>query len=112
MIVLQYVYISEKTMDFITIRDFRTEPGKIWEKLENEGDLVVTRNGKPFAILIGTSPTGLEEDLNALRRARFGKALTAIRADAKRKGLDRMTMDEINELIRKVREDRRNAGST
>lgn len=94
-------------MDFITIRDFRIEPGKIWEKLEKEGDLVVTRNGKPFAILIGTSPTGLEEDLNALRRARFGKALAAIRADAKRKGLDPMTMDEINAEIRAAREEAR-----
>ena len=99
-------------MDFVTLREFRTHPGKVWEKLEKEGDLVVTRNGKPFAILSGTSPTGLEEDLQALRRARFGKALAAIRADAKRKGLDRMTMDEINELIRKVRDDRRDAGGT
>ncbi len=99
-------------MDFVTLREFRTHPGKVWEKLEKEGDLVVTRNGKPFAILSGTSPTGLEEDLQALRRARFGKALAAIRADAKRKGLDRMTMDEINKLIRKVRDDRRDAGGT
>ena len=99
-------------MDFVTLREFRTHPGKVWQKLEKEGDLVVTRNGKPFAILSGTSPTGLEEDLQALRRARFGKALAAIRADAKLKGLDRMTMDEINELIRKVRDDRRDAGGT
>ena len=99
-------------MDFVTLREFRTQPGKVWEKLELEGDLVVTRNGKPFAILSGTSPTGLEGDLQALRRARFSKALTAIRADAKRKGLDHMTLDEINNLIHKVRDDRRIAGGT
>ncbi len=94
-------------MDFVTLREFRTHPGKVWEKLAKEGDLVVTRNGKPFAILIPTSPTGLEDDLQALRRARFGKALAAIRADAKRKGLDRMTMDEINAEIKAAREEAR-----
>ena len=52
-------------MDFVTLREFRTQPGKIWEKLTKEHELVVTRNGKPFALLTETSPT------RSLRRRNF-----------------------------------------
>ena len=38
-------------MDFVTVREFRTQPAKVWKKLESGKELVVTRNGKPFALL-------------------------------------------------------------
>lgn len=97
-------------MDFITSREFRTQPGKVWEKLATEQELVVTRNGKPFAILVGTTPTDLEQDLKKLSRLRFGRALDNIRARAKETGLDKLTLEEINGIIREAREARRNAG--
>ena len=95
-------------MDFISIREFRTQPGKVWEKLARDHQLVVTRNGKPFAILTETSPAGLETDLQDLRRARFGQALAGIRSAAKKKGLDKLSLDQINDIIRNAREARRN----
>lgn len=58
-------------MDFVTLREFRTQPGKIWMKLTKEHELVVTRNGKPFALLTETYPTSFDEDLARVRRARF-----------------------------------------
>ena len=91
-------------MDFISIREFRTQPGKIWEKLVSNQQLVVTRNGKPFAILTETSPTDLETDLQSLRRTRFGRALSAIRTEAQKKGLDELSLAQINDLIRDTRE--------
>ena len=51
-------------MDFITLREFRTQPGKVWKKLAKVRELVVTRNGKPFALLTETRPTKLEDDLH------------------------------------------------
>jgi len=95
-------------MDFISIREFRTQPGKVWERLAKDHQLIVTRNGKPFAILTETSPAGLEADLQDLRRARFGQALTAIRSEAKKKDLNKLSLDQVNDIIYKAREARRN----
>jgi len=95
-------------MDFISIREFRIQPGKVWKKLAKDHQLVVTRNGKPFAILTETSPAGLETDLQDLRRARFGKALAAFRAEAKKSGLNKLSLDQINNIIREARDARRN----
>lgn len=61
-------------MDFVTLHEFRTQPGKVWKKLAKARELVVTRNGKPFALLTETSPTRLEDYLRALRRAGKPKA--------------------------------------
>lgn len=99
-------------MDFISIREFRTQPGKIWEKLARDHQMVVTRNGKPFAILSETSPTDLETDLQNLRRARFGRALAGIRAEAQKKGLDKLSLDQINDIIRDAREACRDEGGS
>lgn len=99
-------------MDFVTLREFRTRPGEIWEKLTKEHELVVTRNGKPFALLTETSPTSLDEDLARLRRARFGRAVNAIREQAKARGLDQLSPEEIDALIRDAREARRESGGT
>ena len=94
-------------MDFVTLRDFRTQPGKVWKKLAKARELVVTRNGKPFALLTETTPTSLDEDLASLRRARFGRALGAIREQAKARGLDKLSSEEINKIIREARKARR-----
>lgn len=94
-------------MDFVTLRDFRTQPGKVWKKLAKARELVVTRNGKPFALLTETTPTSLDEDLASLRRARFGRALGAIRKQAKARGLDKLSSEEINKIIREARKARR-----
>jgi len=93
-------------MDFISIREFRTQPGKVWEKLAEAHQLVVTRNGKPFAILTETSPQELEGDLQDLRRARFGRALAGIREEAERKGLDKLSLNRINAIVKQAREGR------
>jgi len=99
-------------MEFVTLREFRTQPGKIWEKLNKEHELVVTRNGKPFALLTETSPTSLDEDLARVRRARFGRAVTVLREQAEARGLDKLTAEEINALIRAARETRCDPGGT
>jgi antitoxin (DNA-binding transcriptional repressor) of toxin-antitoxin stability system len=92
-------------MDFVSVRDLRTQPGEVWRKLAEQHQLVVTRNGKPFAILTETSSTEVDRDLQAIRRARFGRALDAIRTKAREQGLDKMTLEEINAVIRDVREE-------
>ncbi len=90
-------------MDFVTVREFRTEPAKVWDKLEIEKELVITKNGKPFALLTSTRPNRVEDDLRCIRRARAMVAVESMRADAKANGLNQMTMVEVNAEITATR---------
>ncbi len=92
-------------MDFIALRELRTNPAKVWEKLAKARELVVTRNGKPFALLTETSPTTLEDDLRALRRARAEVAVASMRKQAAERGLATMTLEDINAEIRAARQE-------
>lgn len=94
-------------MDFVTIRDLRVDAGKVWEKLETERELVVTRNGKPFALLTTTRPNTVEQDLKTLRQARAQAAVAAMQRRAAKLGLDKMTLAEINAEIAATRRERR-----
>lgn len=91
-------------MDFVTTKELRAESGKVWEKIEAGEEIVITRNGKPFALLTGTQPNRLEDDLKLIRRARAAAAVNRMRAHAKAAGLDKMTPKEINAEIDAVRE--------
>lgn len=93
-------------MDFVTVREFHTQPAKVWKKLKAGKDIVVTRNGKPFALLTHTEADRVEENLRAIRAARFATALRETQRIAKQKGLDRMTIKEINAEIAAVRKAR------
>ncbi|MBI3576331.1 MAG: hypothetical protein HY083_11875 [Gammaproteobacteria bacterium] len=92
-------------MDFITLREFRTQPGKVWKKLAKVRELVVTRNGKPFALLTETSPIKLEDDLRALRRAKAETAVASLRHAARERGLGVLSLKEINAEIRAARKE-------
>lgn len=92
-------------MDFITLREFRTQPGKVWKKLAKVRELVVTRNGKPFALLTETSPTKLEDDLRALRRAKAETSVVSLRRAAREQGLGVLSLKEINAEIRAARKE-------
>ena len=78
----------------------------IRKQLPEEHEMVVTANGKPFAILTSVRPDEVEEQLQAIRRARGRVALDRIRAHAKARGLDHMSMAEIDALIAQARSDR------
>lgn len=94
-------------MDFVTVRELRAESGKVWEKIEAGEEIVITRNGKPFALLVHTEPGELEEKLRALRALRFEAALRNMQRIAREKGLDGMTMEEIDAEIAAARTERR-----
>jgi len=63
-------------MKFVTVRDLRLTPGKVWELAKQERYIVLTANGRPMAILTGVDENSLEEDLDAIERA---QALVALR---------------------------------
>ena len=68
--------------------------------------LVVTNDGKPIAILSATDAESFEASLRNLRRARVVDALSGLQRQAERRGLDRLTLDDVHEEIQASRKDR------
>lgn len=93
-------------MDYVTVRELREKSGEIWQRVEAGEEFVVTRNGKPFALLVHTEPHAVEERLRALRLSRFGDVVRRIQAAAAASGADRLTEGEIQAEIDAVRRER------
>ena len=77
--------------------------------LAESGEVVITNNGKPAAIMLdisGASGSDLEETLVMVRQARVMRALNDIHLAAVEKGLDALSEMEIEAEIRATREGR------
>ncbi len=100
-------------MDFVTVRELRTDAAKVWEKVDAGEEVVLTRNGKPFALLLNAKPDELENMLRAVRAERFAVTVRKMQEHAERQGLSNMSMEEIDTEIALMRKERRerNAGS-
>jgi antitoxin (DNA-binding transcriptional repressor) of toxin-antitoxin stability system len=91
---------------FLSSRDVRNTPGALWEALESGASVALTANGKPKALVIGVGEDDFEETLRDLGRIRFMRAFRTLQAESLSKGLDRLTEEEIEEIIRKTRAER------
>lgn len=94
-------------MKFVTIREFRNKTAAVREDLQRERDIVLTANGRPFALLSAISPDNVEEDLLAIRNARARQALDRIRASAKTGAAGTLSMRDIDAVIAEVRAENR-----
>lgn len=93
-------------MRFLSVRDLRSKTNETWKILHDEGEMVVTSNGRPIAILSPVSETNLEESLSAIRQARAVSAVLETQAESARVGTDALSLDEINDEIAAVRRER------
>lgn len=91
-------------MTFVTARDLRLKAAEIWEQLKKEGELIVTVNGRPCAIIIGTTPGGLEESMMMLKRLRAQIAVTKMRESAAKEA--KIPSSSIEREIKAVRKKR------
>jgi hypothetical protein len=94
-------------MRMISSRALAASPGKVWGVLQKEGSLVITKDGKPRAILVPTSEETLLEDMQDQVRSRARRAVSAIRREAARRGVATLTMEEIDAEIAATRKARR-----
>lgn len=94
-------------MKFVSVRELRNRTSQLWRDLERERDLIVTIHGKPVAILSATDERSLERALGDIRRSRARAALAEIHREAARRGLDRLSMEEIDAEIQAARASRR-----
>lgn len=88
-------------MNFYTVRDLRTTPKRIWDNLSADGEVVITNNGKPTAILFDIADGSFEETLKAVRQAKAVIAFNSMRAKAAARGY--MSDDEIEAEIAAAR---------
>ncbi len=93
-------------MEFISVRDMRTRASEIWQQLRDDGDLIVTSNGRPFALMVSIEGEDVEQMLSALRRTRAQMAVSRLRKEAAASSVNRLTTEEIESEIRQARNDR------
>ena len=96
-------------MEFLTVRDFRTSPRNVWEKLSQSGEVVITNNGKPTALMLNIEDGELETLSRAVRQAKAMMSINNMRQIAAENGY--MTDDEINAEILAYRQEKQ-AGHT
>jgi antitoxin (DNA-binding transcriptional repressor) of toxin-antitoxin stability system len=93
-------------MKFVSIRDLREKSGEVWKTLPGEGEMVITSNGRPIAILAAVNESNLEESLTAFRRARAVEAVASLQRRSVEQGTDRISTKEIDVEIQAVRRKR------
>lgn len=90
-------------MSYINVRDFRVNASEVLRKLQEDGEpRVVLRRGKPVAILIPAEDDA-PEAAALFRRVRAQLAVRAIRDDAQRRGIGKLTPKQIDALIQRAR---------
>jgi len=90
-------------MKFISVRELRLKPARVWELAKKEKDLVVTANGRPVAILTGVDEENLDRELEVIQRARVLKALDSLHKESVLRGTHRVKDEEIELEIGAVR---------
>jgi antitoxin (DNA-binding transcriptional repressor) of toxin-antitoxin stability system len=99
-----YTYSRSENMRFIAVRDFRASSASIWRDLPEEKEMVITNNGKPIALLAPITDKTLEDTLSAFRRAKAINAVKKMQEISISLGNDKLTLDDINGIIKDVRE--------
>jgi len=94
-------------MKFLSVRDLRGKSAQVWKELPREKEMIVTSNGRPIAILSAVDESTLEESLAAWRRVRATQAVMSIQNESMRKGMDKISMEEIDAEIDRTRKERR-----
>jgi hypothetical protein len=94
-------------MEFVPYRLLRNKPTALRQKLHDQGELVVTVDGKPFAVMIDLGEGDNMDDIMLLiSRLRAQMAARAIRSQARRDGLDQMSTEDIDTLIHETRQEK------
>ena len=95
-------------MQFVPYRMLRNQPGQLSKKLLNDGQIVVTKGGQPFAVMINVKEGELDDILALLSRLRAQSAVSAMRRQAREQGLDSLSPEEIESEISAARSERKN----
>ncbi len=93
-------------MKFITVRDLRTTPAKIWKDLPEEQEMVITNNGKPIALLTPLSGSDIENTISSIRKIRASVAISNMQYSSIKNNLSNITLEEIQKEIKATRKNK------
>lgn len=96
-------------MKFMSVREFRMNTGTLRRDSASDGEVVLTANGRPFAIVSAVSPEAFDKELREIRRARARVALERVRESAARAGTAGTPMSTIDTIVRETRRARHTA---
>ena len=85
-------------MIFVSSRDLKSNPAVLWKNNE----VVITVNGKPKAVAIRIDGDP-REILDTIERARTQLVLEKLRIYSVEKGFDKLSEEEVEEIIEKSR---------
>ena len=89
-------------MTYLAVKDLK-KTRELRETLRRDHEVIVTKDGKPFALMVEISPDAVEDSLDEVRRALFS---TAVKQARKKAALNPMSEEVITAEIsasRKVR---------
>ena len=89
-------------MNYLAVKDLK-KTRELWSNLDMEKELIITRDGRPSAILVSITPEIVEESLIEIRKALFSISLSRTR---KKGSLKPMTYEEIESVTTKSRKSR------
>lgn len=68
-------------MSYMAVKDLK-KTRELREVLSRDREVIVTKDGKPFALMVEISPDAVEDSLDAVRRALFSSAVKQARSKA------------------------------
>ena len=94
-------------MEFVSARELRLNPKGVWKRIRGQAMGIVTINGQPSFLLTKLNPEELEEVIYIQNRIRVELAVARIREQSAKKGLSKLTSQEIDQIIQKARHARK-----
>jgi antitoxin (DNA-binding transcriptional repressor) of toxin-antitoxin stability system len=88
-------------MEFLTSRELSAEPRQTWERLSQAGELVITNNGKPTAVIVNIRDGKFEETIKLIRQVKDMQILQSAWTEAEKRGT--LSDEEINAEIAAIR---------
>jgi len=68
-------------MNYIGVSELK-QTKRMWKMLDSERELVLTKEGKPGAVILAVTPETLESTVRSIRRARFSDVVARMRLKA------------------------------
>jgi hypothetical protein len=95
-------------MQSIPFRNLRNiTPSTLRKKLAHTGELLLTVNNSPVAMMIGLDNENAQDIMQLVFRFRAQMAVSSIRSQARKDRLNKISLKEVNAVISRTRMERR-----
>ena len=91
----------------INARELSKRPAQVLKRARQSGAVVITHNGQPAGLMFPTSASGIEADVDLIRRVRIAQAIDAVRTTAIKAGTDQLREADIAAEVTAVRKARK-----